>query len=146
MTKRRATVGGLALALLGLSGTALEAQVQETPRDQLQPLRPRGDLVAPFFDGYYANPDAFEPPPLGEWGNAPRNSIRGPSQFSLNANASRNFTLRNRFRLNWSINATNLLNRVTYSNINTTVGSQQFGLPIAAGQMRQIRTSVNFGF
>ena len=42
-------------------------------------------------DGYYANPGAFEPPPSGEWGNAPRNSIRGPSQFSVNANASRTF-------------------------------------------------------
>jgi hypothetical protein len=97
-------------------------------------------------DGSYANPDAFEPPPVGEWGNAPRNSIRGPSQFSLNANASRNFPLRNRLRINWSIQATNLLNRVTYSNINTTVGSTQFGLPIGTNGMRRITTRVNFGF
>ena len=97
-------------------------------------------------DGFYANPDAFAPPPPGEWGNAPRNSIRGPSQFSFDANASRNFQLRNRLRINWQIRAINILNRVTYSNINTTVGSPQFGLPIAAGQMRRIETSVNFGF
>jgi hypothetical protein len=54
--------------------------------------------------------------------------------------------LRNRLRINWQIRAINILNRVTYSNINTTVGSPQFGLPIAAGQMRRIETSVNFGF
>jgi hypothetical protein len=97
-------------------------------------------------DGFYANPDAFEPPPPGEWGNAPRNSIRGPSQFSFNANASRNFPIRNRLRLNWRINATNILNRVTYSNINTTVGSPQFGLPLATSGMRRVTTRVNFGF
>jgi hypothetical protein len=105
-----------------------------------------GEAIDGGPDGYYANPDAFEPPTPGEWGNAPRNSIRGPSQFSFNANASRNFQLRNRFSLNWQIIATNLLNRVTYSAINTTVGSPQFGLPTAPGGNRRISTRVNFGF
>jgi hypothetical protein len=97
-------------------------------------------------DGYYANPAAFGPPAPGEWGNAPRNSIRGPSQFSLNATASRNFSVRNRYSFNWSLNATNVLNRVTYSNINTTVGSEQFGLPIGTGTMRRISTRINVSF
>ena len=97
-------------------------------------------------DGFYANPDAFAPPPPGEWGNAPRNSIRGPSQFSFNANASRSVPFRNRYSINWSINATNILNRVTYSNINTTVGSPQFGLPTAPGGHRRISSRIGFTF
>lgn len=97
-------------------------------------------------DGYYANPDAFAPPAPGTWGNAPRNSIRGPAQFSLNGSLSRNFQVANRYSLNWSINVTNLLNRVTYSNINTTVGSPQFGLPISTNALRRISTRLNVAF
>ncbi len=110
----------------------------------------RGNLTGEPIDGgpegSYANRDAFAPPDPGEWGNAPRNSIRGPSQFSLNGSASRSFSFRNRYSMTWSINATNILNRVTYSSINTTVGSPQFGLPIAANAMRKVTTRINFSF
>src|SRR5690349_24265552 len=33
--------------------------------------------------GLFLNPAAFRIPPQGQWGNAGRNSITGPSQFSL---------------------------------------------------------------
>ena len=97
-------------------------------------------------DGYYVNPAAFAAPAPGTWGDAPRNSIRGPRQYSLNAGLSRAFPVRGRINLNWSLNATNLLNRVTYSNINTVVGSPQFGLPTATNSMRRITMSVRTGF
>lgn len=110
----------------------------------------RPDLTGAPIDGgpegYYANPDAFAPPAPGTWGNAPRNSIRGPGQFGVNATASRNFQLRNRFGINWSINATNVFNRVTYSGMNTTVGSQQFGLPLSTNAMRRISTRIGVSF
>jgi hypothetical protein len=64
----------------------------------------------------------------------------------LNASLSRSFQLANRFSLNWSINLTNVLNRVTYSGINTTVGSPQFGLPTSTNSMRRITTRMNLGF
>jgi hypothetical protein len=51
-----------------------------------------------------------------------------------------------RLSLNWSLNATNLLNRVTYSAINTTVGSPQFGLPISTSGMRRITTRMSVSF
>jgi hypothetical protein len=97
-------------------------------------------------DGYYANPDAFAPPAPGTWGNAPRNSIRGPGQFTVGAGASRSFQLKNRYSLNWAINATNVFNRVTYSTIDTTVGSGQFGLATATNPMRRITTRMSFSF
>ncbi len=97
-------------------------------------------------DGYYANPAAFSAPAPGTWGDAPRNSIRGPAQFALNASLSRTFPLRDRVQLTWSLNAANVLNRVTYTSINTTVGSPQFGLPTATSGMRRITTRMNVGF
>jgi hypothetical protein len=110
----------------------------------------RADLTGEPIDGgpegYYANPDAFAPPAPGTWGNAPRNSIRGPGQFGLNATASRTFRISNRFSVNWSINATNVLNYVTYSGMNTTVGSTQFGLPISVNAMRRISSRVGVSF
>jgi len=97
-------------------------------------------------DGYYANPDAFAPPDPGTWGNAPRNSIRGPGQFTVGASASRSFQFANRYGLNWNINVTNVFNRVTYSSIDSTVGSPQFGLPLTVNQMRRITTRMNLSF
>ena len=96
--------------------------------------------------GYYANPAAYTAPAAGRWGNAGRNSIAGPTQFSFNGGLSRAFLLSNRLTLDWRIDATNLLNRVTYASINTIVGSPQFGLPIQANTMRKVQTSVRLRF
>lgn len=96
-------------------------------------------------DGLYINPAAYTIP-VGHFGTAGRNSERGPKQFNLNMNVTRSFVLTQRFNMDWGLNVTNLLNRVTYSAINTSVGSPQFGLPIAANTMRQIKTNVRLRF
>ena len=80
-------------------------------------------------DGFYLNPAASPRPRRASWGNAGRNSITGPAQFALNAGITRTFPWGDRLNLDWRIDATNVLNRVTYSGVNTFVGSPQFGLP-----------------
>jgi hypothetical protein len=110
----------------------------------------RADLTAESIDdrpsGYYANPAAYTRPEAGQWGQAGRNSIRGPAQFSLNGGLSRAFLLNNRLTLDWRLDATNLLNRVTYTSINTIVGSPQFGLPVQANTMRRLQASMRLRF
>jgi len=96
--------------------------------------------------GYYANPDAFTPPAPGTWGNAGRNSIRGPKPFSLDANFSRSFPLKNRMSFDWQTSATNLLNHVSYTSISSIVGASQFGLPIGSTPARRIRSSIRWRF
>jgi hypothetical protein len=96
-------------------------------------------------DGLYLNPLAYTLP-VGHFGTAGRNSERGPKQFNLNMNVTRTFVLTQRFNMDWRLDVTNLLDRVTYSAINTSVGSPQFGLPIAANTMRKIQTSVRLRF
>jgi outer membrane receptor protein involved in Fe transport len=104
-----------------------------------------GDLTdAP--EGYYLNPAAYRTPDPGTWGTAGRNSVRGPAPFSLNAGITRTFPWGSRYNIDWRIDATNVLNRVTYSAVNTLVASPQFGLPSAASQMRRIQTSVRVRF
>jgi hypothetical protein len=48
--------------------------------------------------------------------------------------------------MSFSINLTNVFNTVTYSGINTTVGSPQFGLPTATSPMRRITTQLSVSF
>ena len=48
--------------------------------------------------------------------------------------------------MDWRIDATNVLNRVTYSGLNTIVGSPQFGLPNRANQMRKLLSSLRVRF
>jgi hypothetical protein len=97
-------------------------------------------------DGYYANPSAFAAPAPGHWGNAGRNSITGPAQFALNAGITRTFPWGNRLNLDWRIDASNILNRVTYAGLNALVGSPQFGLPNGTNSMRKVQTSVRLRF
>jgi hypothetical protein len=96
--------------------------------------------------GYYANPSAFSAPALAHWGNAGRNSIRGPAQFALNAGLGRSFLWGNRLTLDWRLDATNVLNRATFATVNTIVGGPQFGLPNHANPMRKLQSSLRVRF
>jgi hypothetical protein len=94
----------------------------------------------------YANAAAFAAPVAGQWGSAGRNSITGPAQFGLNAGVTRTWPVGERLSLDWRIDATNLLNRVTYSAINSIVGSPQFGLPTSANDMRRLQTTLRLRY
>jgi len=111
-------------------------------------LRPQltGAAVDDVADGAYLNPAAYTLPAPGQWGDAGRNSVTGPAQFGLNAAVGRTFRWGNRFNVDWRIDATNVLNRVTYSSVNTFVGSPQFGLPDRANQMRRLQSSLRVRF
>lgn len=96
--------------------------------------------------GLFLNPAAYKAPPLGQWGDARRNSITGPSQFSLDTSMVRTFRLKPKVNLDVQIAATNLLNHVTYSSWQNSITSTQFGLPAAANSMRSLQTSLRLRF
>ena len=97
-------------------------------------------------DGYFINPSAYAAPAAGQWGTAGRNSITGPHTFSMDAGIGRTFLWGDRLNLDWRMNATNILNRVTYAAVNTYVGSPQFGLPTIANPMRKVQASLRLRF
>lgn len=105
-------------------------------------LRPSytGVSVYEAAAGLSLNPAAYSAPLPGQWGNAGRDSITGPAQFSLNASAGRTFRLNDRLSGDLRIDSTNTLNHVTFPGWNTTFGSAQFGLPAAANAMRSLTT------
>ena len=112
------------------------------------PLRPdyTGAPLYAASAGLFLNPAAFVLPPPGEWGNAGRNSITGPAQFTLNASLGRVFQMSDRLSLDFRVDATNVLNHVTFPNWNTTIANAQFGLPTSANAMRSMQTTMRLRF
>jgi hypothetical protein len=114
------------------------------------PIRPNVTGVSPYSGlqaGYHLNPAAYSAP-SGQWGNARRDSITGPMQFSMNLSMSRTFRLDKTFNLDTRIDATNILNHVTYSGWNTTYipGSLQFGEPQGTNGMRTMQITMRLRF
>jgi hypothetical protein len=105
-----------------------------------------GVSIDPVAPDSYANAAAFTAPAPGTWGNAGRNSIRGPSTSAFDMSVARTFRLPRRLTLEWRLNATNVLNRVVYSSIDRIVTSPQFGRPTSTQQMRRVTMSLRFGF
>jgi hypothetical protein len=96
--------------------------------------------------GLFLNPAAYTAPAPGYWGNAGRNSITGPSQFTLNGSVSRTFRMGDRLNLDFRLEALNALNHPVFPSWNTMVTSTQFGLPNPANSMRTVRTVARLRF
>ncbi len=96
--------------------------------------------------GRFLNPAAFTAPAAGQWGDAGRDTITGPAQFSLNGSLGRTFQLGDRRSIDLRFDATNALNHVVYPSWNTTITSSQFGLPMAANAMRSVQTTLRVRF
>ena len=100
--------------------------------------------------GLHLNPAAYKAPLAGEWGNAGRNSITGPSQFLFSASLARTFRLKDRYNLDLRVDSTNLLNHVVFTKWNATLNpslnNPLFGLPTAANAMRSLQTTLRLRF
>jgi hypothetical protein len=108
--------------------------------------------------GFHLNAAAYTAPLTGEWGDARRNSITGPSTFTFNASLARTFRLKDRYSLDLRVDSTNLLNHVVFTSWNTTLNpaanpgsslastSPLFGLPAAANTMRSLQTTMRLRF
>jgi len=111
-------------------------------------IRPEYTGAQLYIDtgGRHLNPAAYTAPPAGEWGDAGRNSITGPAQFSLDASMARTFRVTDRWNADLRFDSTNALNRVTYPSWSTNVTSSQFGLPLSANAMRAMQVTLRLRF
>lgn len=105
-----------------------------------------GAAVTAAPAGLHLNPAAYAPPASGSWGTAGRNSINGPSQFDMEAALQRSFQITGQTNLDFRLDATNVLNHVTFPSWDVIVGSAQFGLPLTANPMRSLRATLRFDF
>jgi hypothetical protein len=112
------------------------------------PLRPdyTGADVYAAPPGLFLNPAAYAAPAAGQWGNAGRNSITGPKQFTMSASLGRSFRSTERVSVDFRVDAANALNYVTFPSWNTVAGNAQFGLPVTANPMRSIQATLRTRF
>jgi hypothetical protein len=102
-----------------------------------------GEALDAPYPGSPFNLAAFANPAPGQWGNAGRDTIIGPSTFGLNASAGRVFRLGERRSADLRFDATNALNHVTFGSWVTTLG-QQFGALANPGAMRAMTATLRF--
>jgi len=119
-------------------------------RDGTASIAPlRADVTGIPIDsgsGYF-NPLAFTTPAPGTYGNAGRDTITGPGSFVMNLSLARSINVYSeRRRLEFRIDANNVLNHVNPSGLVTTVNSTQYGLITSAGAMRSMTATLRFRF
>lgn len=84
--------------------------------------------------------------PSGQWGNAGRNSIAGPGQFTFNSSLARTFRPSKKTYLDFAVTSNNTFNHTSFTGWNNYVTSTEFGLPSSAGAMRSLQTSFHLRF
>ena len=95
----------------------------------------------------YFNLAAFTIPAAGTYGNAGRDTITGPGSFSMDLSLSRSINLHSeRRRLEFRVDANNVLNHVNPTGLVTIVNSSQYGLITSAGAMRTLSATVRLRF
>ncbi len=84
----------------------------------------------------YVNTSAFGFPALGTFGNVGKGFLRGPSSFSWDVGAIKNFTLTERLKLQFRAEFFNVFNHVNLNDPSASVNSSTFGRINAAGDPR----------
>jgi len=105
--------------------------------------------------GTFFNTCAFVDPPLGSFGNAGRNSVRGPGFQVWDFSVFKMFRVSERTRLEFRTEFFNIPNHTNFllsksgpqeSNSSTVLGASQFGFLTAARAPRQIQFSLKLSF
>ena len=151
-----AVVGGWTAtsAFTALSGTPFTARVCGAATDIAQgtncatradytggPIQLADPSLFPFF-----NTSAFAQPSPGAFGDAARNTIIGPGGYQLNGTLVRDIRLNGSRAVTLQINATNLLNTVQWTFIDTDISSPTFGHVLSVKPMRAVTMTLRFRF
>jgi hypothetical protein len=94
----------------------------------------------------FFNTAAFSVPLGGTFGDALRNMIVGPGNRQLNANFNRDIRLKRNRTVSMQVTASNLLNMVQWSGVDTNVSSLTFGQVTSVRPMRSVQLNVRFRF
>ena len=136
------------------AGTPLTPRVRGASRDVAQGLngalranydgRPIG-VANPTIDQFF-NTSAFTVPLSGFYGTSPRNIIIGPGSKQLDGQLSRDVRLGGNRAITIQLRATNLLNLVNYTSVDTYVNSPTFGQVLNVRPMRSAQLNLRFRF
>jgi len=96
----------------------------------------------------YFNTAAFGLPPVGQFGNAGRNTIEGPGTISFNMSLGRILTISESkgLRLDFRLEANNVFNHPNYSGVAAIVDATNYGRVTSVGGMRTLDFSMRLRF
>ncbi len=113
-------------------------------------LRPNRNFAVPITGAKkineWFNPAAFTAPPVGQYGNASRNSIEGPGTEVVDVALSRTVALGETRSFEARVMASNALNIVQFSGIDTRLNSPTFGQVTGAAAMRTLTVLARYRF
>jgi trimeric autotransporter adhesin len=92
------------------------------------------------------NTTAFAVPPAGQFGDARRNSIEGPSTILFNMALTKVIQLKDVRALEFRVQGANIFNTPQFVSIDTIVNSPTFGQVVNVGPMRTIQLNARFRF
>jgi carboxypeptidase family protein/TonB-dependent receptor-like protein len=124
------------------------SDVQRGTNGTLRPNLVSGESISipnPSIAQWF-NTAAFVAPPVGQFGDARRNSIIGPPTRVFDMAFTKIFPLKESRVLEFRAQATNIFNIPQYTGIDTVVNSPTFGRVTAVGGMRAIQLSSRFRF
>lgn len=124
--------------------------------NQRPDLVPGVSLLPPGGQSIYnwINPSAFASPAAGTWGDAPRNLLRAPGAWQVDAGVSKRLFATERFQLQFRSDIFNILNHPQYGAPNSDVSGKGFGQiastinigPVGTGTARQVQFALRFQF
>ena len=123
----------------GLNGT-LRANIVGDPYSGTCPNGSPVGTIECWF-----NTSAFVKPISG-FGDARRNSIIGPGQFTFGMSVSKTLLAKDTRALELRISANNVFNHPEYTSIGTVLGTPTYGQVVAAGSMRTVNLSARYRF
>ena len=111
--------------------------------------RPNQVLDDPYGDktvNNWLNPQAFQQPALGTYGNSVRNAYDGPARQVVDLSLVRSFRMGNGHRFEARVEAFNAFNWFLLGNPNTTLSSATFGRITTSDDPRVMQFAVKYNF
>jgi hypothetical protein len=105
-----------------------------------------GDPYANTNRLQFLNPGAFAIPTAGRFGNAGPFGLHGPRISNWDITAAKDFHLTEQVNLNFRAEMFNAFNHLSYSGVNTQVGSSTFGRVNGATDPRTFEFALRFSF
>jgi hypothetical protein len=134
-------------APVAVSGVRLPANTAINNTNRPDQLGPAEILGGQGPGQKYFDTSVFVEPAAGHWGNAGRNTLRGPGYVNLNAGLFRNFPLPwERYTLQFRLEAFNVTNTPHFGNPSVSFTSAAFGQISSASGERQARLGLRLSF
>jgi hypothetical protein len=119
-------------------------QLQDRPNLVGDPYATGGTCPQTRTADCWVNPAAFAQPAQFTFGDAGRNSLRGPGYKNVDLSLVKNARMGGARQLQFRIEAFNLLNTINYDNPNRTALTPNFGKIFSAGPPRQVQLGLRF--